>query len=415
MKGFRCLVLLIGVFCIVSVDALADETLPQWSENNWWTIQTHLDVFIKDPDSGDSLDMVIDDDAPQYTCQGKVSRTLTRGSKLTYDVYWQTYEGTITGEGTADVSLTDVEIPIELRNGTVTGETWVDTQSLGTVFTSRFITADLWAYYLFSWQKVGTAEIAISEEFEPERDLINFPLAVGNSWSQSITQFTYGRYIVDYDVGSGPQHMEDSFENETTFPLTFNIPGTEDYKSWLTYRSIGTAPDWSGQITSRYAPVAKNHAYVSMTNIDIPEDGILIREITTDLHDFDVTGPAPTPTPDPDEPGLSLHLNKDLFTADDAFNLSCTVVNNGNSIDVDQYILLDVYGLFYFWPGWSETVDFQSRNLEQTTVYPAENVLAFTWPEVDGSATGIQFWGALLESQNQQLFGSYDVIQWGWQ
>jgi len=411
------LVLTVLISLLLSCAVQAEDSLPEWNSGYWWAIQTYLDVQLDDPDSNNSGDMVIVDNAPHYICQGIESRTLTKGSMLTYDVYRLTFDGTMTGEGTADIELMDVKIPIELRNATETGETWVDTATLGTVFTSRYIVGELWAYVLFSWTQVGNAEIVITEEYEPVRDLVHFPIEIGNTWETDQNLYTYGRYVIDYDVGSGPQHEESTFDSTSTMSLTCNVTMKETYKTWNTYRVEGTAPDWDGNLLARYAPEALNMAYVSMAQIEIPENGITIREITQDLHDFSLVAdptPTPTATPDPNQSGLTLHLNKENFTKNDSFVFSCTVVNSAAEVVVDQYIILDVYNAYWFWPNWSETPGYETRTLDAATVYPIENILSITWPEVSGSATGLRFWGALLNSATQQLYGDFDMKEWGY-
>lgn len=405
------------VFIITGIAGAADN-LPAWQPGYWWSIQTHMDIHVEDPDTGDWADMVIDDNAPQYTCESIETRTLSRGGMLTYDVYRMPFQGTLSGTGVADVNLTDVEIPLELRDGTVSGEVWIDVDTLGTVFSTRFITADLYAYILFSWQKVGEAEVAITEEYEPVRDTVHFPVAVGNTWSEVVTLYTYGRYLIEYDVGSGPEREEGTFDDAVTLDGDFSVVDTEMYNAWECYRIEGVAQAVEGEFLARYAPDVQNTVYQSMMNVTVPEQGLLLRELTQEVTAYELTPdptPTPSPTPDPSSSGVSLHLNQDVFEIRDIFHLSRTVVNGGPGVAVDEYIILDVYGQYWFWPSWSESGDFQPRFLAADTVYAAETVLTFEWPPVNGAATGLRFWAALLEKNTQRLFGEYDMVEWAYQ
>ena len=395
----------------------AESELPFWEPGYSWAIETLLDVNMKDPDSTDQIDMIIEDDAPDYICQSIDMRRLTRGEMREYEVYRLGYSGTVTGTGTADVDIFDTEIPLELRNGNQTGEMWVDTTTLGTVYNSRFITGDLWAYYLFTWRQVGRLEISFTEEYQPARDCIRFPVEVGNQWQDSVSLFVYGRYFVTYDVGSGEETQEHVFDDIVQFDMSYHVTATETYKTWPVYRIEGTDPGWEGSLLARYAPDARNYAFFSMTDLEMPEHGLLIRELRMDLHDFDLTPfptPTPSPTPDPSQSGTTLHLNAGVFLKGDTFRLSRTLVNAGGSIVVDEYIILDVYGSYWFWPEWGTAASCRQRTLGSMSIYPDEVVLTFVWPDVEGSAENLRFWSAMLDHATQELFGTYDMVAWGY-
>jgi hypothetical protein len=114
----------------------------------------------------------------------------------------------------------------------------------------------------------------------------------------------------------------------------------------------------------------------------------------------------PSPTPEP-TPGQILHLrlllNRALFAPGDLFLLPCQVMNVSPGLaPADQYVLLDVYGEFYFWPSWGHAVDYEPR--EFSPDLNEEIILRFIWPAGAGEAQGLGFWGALLGP------GSYDVL-----
>lgn len=79
---------------------------------------------------------------------------------------------------------------------------------------------------------------------------------------------------------------------------------------------------------------------------------------------------------------------------------------------VDEYILLEVVGIFYYWPGWTDNPDWQTWTLNSGGVY-RENILKFTWPEGVGSYSGLRFWGGMVEAGTANLI-DYDMIEWSY-
>jgi hypothetical protein len=414
----RRLLLVLLFFSALSVclnPAYADVSLPEWNPGYWWSIQTTFDVEMHDPDSSNQIEMIIQDDAPVYECLGLESRQMTKGDMNVYDVYVLDFDGSVSGQGTAHVDLFDFPVPIEMREGHQMGETWVDADSLGTVYTSRIFTGELWANIFFIWQRVGDIHIHFTEEYEPPRDALSFPLAVGNQWQQDITLFYYGDFELNYDMGDGPETIQGDFDDAATFDLQFEVVGIETYKGWVTFRVEAADVAWTGQLTARYAEESFNYAYLSLTELEMQDQGIVLNELTLDLIEFGFESPPnPTPTPDYSQTGITLHLNRTMFEQGDMFRLSRTLVNTGSAITIDEYIILDVYGSFWFWPEWSESVSFQTRTLPLMGVYNDEVALTFVWPVTEGSADNLQFWGAMLDPAAQTIYGEYDVISWGY-
>jgi len=124
------------------------------------------------------------------------------------------------------------------------------------------------------------------------------------------------------------------------------------------------------------------------------------------FQDFSI----PSPTPTPSTITYDVHLYDNDLAEGDLFKLTRTCYNPGTTLGVDEYIILDVYGSFWFWPGWSETIDFKN------TVIPSGiediiQILEFSWPYVDGTAEDLKFWGALLDEGSLDLL-IYDVVNW---
>ena len=76
-------------------------------------------------------------------------------------------------------------------------------------------------------------------------------------------------------------------------------------------------------------------------------------------------------------------------------------------------MLLDAYGSYFWYPTWSEEFNFDRINVN----YGEENmtILDFTWPEVQGNANGVIFYGTMLTQDLSNLFGHMDLLSFGWE
>jgi len=124
--------------------------------------------------------------------------------------------------------------------------------------------------------------------------------------------------------------------------------------------------------------------------------------------------PFPTSTPIPGDPEIDLVINQEMFRAGDQFLLTCRTSNPGPAIELEQYILLDVWGSYYFWPTWTEDLDFVFRSFPRG-FDETETILEFSWPEGAGSAQDIRFWAAYLLPQTAELSGNYDMLTFGFE
>jgi len=96
----------------------------------------------------------------------------------------------------------------------------------------------------------------------------------------------------------------------------------------------------------------------------------------------------------------------------DQFRLSRACFNPNAGRDVDEFIILDIYANYWYWPGWSETPDWLTWTLTHG-VETEEILLEFLWPDVTGTAEDLKFWGAFLEAGTMDLI-IYDMIEWGY-
>ena len=117
---------------------------------------------------------------------------------------------------------------------------------------------------------------------------------------------------------------------------------------------------------------------------------------------------------DESQVAADLDLNRTMFQADDLFSLKLRLANTGDPISVEEYIILDVYGAYYFWPRWTAVVDNRTETLEANS-NREETILEFTWPAGAGAASGILFYTGLLAPGGNELLGPYDWVSLSFQ
>ncbi len=123
------------------------------------------------------------------------------------------------------------------------------------------------------------------------------------------------------------------------------------------------------------------------------------------------TVPSPTPVED-----LTIHIetNQSQYTGGDQFLLTTEIINPVDELRVVQeWIILDVGQLYFFFPSWNTLPDYEllllheNEQLEQT-------ILDFIWPEGAGSMHGILFWAALLDPENFELISNIDWTEFSY-
>lgn len=122
--------------------------------------------------------------------------------------------------------------------------------------------------------------------------------------------------------------------------------------------------------------------------------------------------PSPTTTPQPGS-GVDLSLTQNEFYPGDHFRLQARLANMEPSpTNIELYIILDVYGNYWFGPRWSDNCDAYTINgfigIRTMTIFD------FTWPEVDSEAQGIIFWAGMVAEGESTLFGFYDRIEFAY-
>lgn len=71
------------------------------------------------------------------------------------------------------------------------------------------------------------------------------------------------------------------------------------------------------------------------------------------------------------------------------------------SVTVQKFVVLDVYGGYYFWPSWVTDVNWVDRPIFDG-YDQSGTILSFTWPQFDGEAHGLVIWAALWDATDPQ-------------
>lgn len=71
------------------------------------------------------------------------------------------------------------------------------------------------------------------------------------------------------------------------------------------------------------------------------------------------------------------------------------------SVDVQKFVVLDVYGGYYFWPDWTTETGWVDRPIFDG-YDQSGTILDFTWPQFDGEAHGLAIWAALWNPTDPQ-------------
>lgn len=111
-------------------------------------------------------------------------------------------------------------------------------------------------------------------------------------------------------------------------------------------------------------------------------------------------------------PGLKLSLNQTLFRAGDQFILTMQLLNPGEQLEADLYVVLDAATTYWSYPSWRAGIAGTPVSLESGYGWN-EVLFDFPWPEGAGTLQSLRFWAALLDPETGQLIGAYDMVEFG--
>lgn len=130
--------------------------------------------------------------------------------------------------------------------------------------------------------------------------------------------------------------------------------------------------------------------------------------------------PTITPSPGPGEDvpiqGVVLRIPAQHFVPGMVFQLDVDLYNSGFALtDVCLFVILEVHGLFFYFPDWNDLPDLSRIKLDVYSGVSRVPILRpFTWPDtVDGMAQA-RFLGAMTDPTVSRIIGSMDSVEFTW-
>ncbi len=132
------------------------------------------------------------------------------------------------------------------------------------------------------------------------------------------------------------------------------------------------------------------------------------------------------------KPGLTRHTNPDIcpglgvtlslpsswFIPDETFSLTASVCNNtGETLTgYPLFVVLDVFGEYFWGPGWTTTFDNYLDELPVWEEGATDLVIIpeFAWPDGAGTASGIRFIACMTDPAITIPYGEIAVAEFGW-
>jgi uncharacterized protein DUF6923 len=160
-------------------------------------------------------------------------------------------------------------------------------------------------------------------------------------------------------------------------------------------------------------PVPPTDTPVPPTDTPVPPTDTPVPPTDTPVPPTNTPVP-PTSTPECTTLGCEVFMPKDDFVAGDECFCDVYVCNPTHETytNVPVFVILDVYGLYYFAPTFSD-FDYYTE-----TVAPGKMTISvipsFTWPGNVGTASGILWYAAMTDAGITKLFGDLGMFSFGW-
>ncbi|GEM_PF-5174160 len=434
-------------------------TCPSWSIATWWDIDSSFDVVISGALPAELTFHEVD---CRVIVSGIETKALTHGSHAFHEVYILRYSGLLNGEGSIryDGGPFPFFFQVRIPDTTVTGEIWIDTQTLSLVAWSRDLTGRLESIQGTSWEDIGEIRMSATIEYDPKWDPYTFPVTVNDNWFGTADVYTFGHYRIALELFSPDVIDEQSYDGDASEEYTAvaaeieTIDDVETVRIDMQFDSgadsvIWYAPDlgWNKRFESSgmendsifdltafsydTGEFGDTPATPQPTRTPIPPTVTPTARPTTP-HTPTPTGTQPTPTatytlppwipktptptptppasptatstPDPNAIRIQIGTNQPVFSQGDSFVLLTTITNPLSTVFAMEYIILEYEGMVWFWPEWVPEINGQFRIIPGDSQFKDETILEFVCPPIESPITGVRFWAVLTEP------GSYDVL-----
>ena len=458
MKQWMIGLCLLSLF--ISVKSFA-YTRPEWVVEKWWDYNTDWEAKF----NGDLPALIMMKELNcRHAVTGIAMKTLSHGPQTPFQVYIIEFSGLLYGEGEMHVEggPFPFDLAVNLSDTAVSGEIWVDTATLDLVYWSRQFSTEIIGRFNGGWTTVGSMDLDVTMEWNPPRALFNFPFNVGDEWTDSPRKYWSGDYRIMFDALGVTKDEEQHFDENALLNMTVDATGVETVNGFNSVR-IEYDHIWGDTGKSWYAPLP---AWISKAQfIGSSDDSVFTigywemnldewgdtaatpqptrtpvpktqtptpRPPTAVPPTFTGTPPTPTPsatlppwvprtptptpdgqstftpTPPMDRPSIRIQSNQILYHANDEFVLKTTLTNPLNAIMVNEYILLEYAEMYWFYPDWSSEIASQFRIIPAESQFEDEEILRFTWPEIDQPLQEFIFWALLTAPGDFEIVGEFD-------
>lgn len=163
-------------------------------------------------------------------------------------------------------------------------------------------------------------------------------------------------------------------------------------------------------------PLRLNFGLASETQVDLltvtwpnlPQTVYRLYNLAADQHIRIFENPNPITSVN----GMRICIPDTAIKPGERFNIWGYLYNPSGSTlnDVPVMILMEIAGMYWFWDGWTNDVDFAIMDVAPgVTAFPI--LPEFVWPDTGtASADGIRFYGAMLNSSMTDILGGMDGL-----
>ena len=120
----------------------------------------------------------------------------------------------------------------------------------------------------------------------------------------------------------------------------------------------------------------------------------------------------PTPTPECPETGVTISMTSEPIPGK-PFLLEVEACNGTEeNLEVDFYLMLDVMGMYYFYPSWTQELDSAIWSIPPCSCI-SHVILDFIWPKSEPCIEGIKFYAGLFKTDTFELIGKVFIAEIG--
>lgn len=427
----------------------ANALLPEWSEADYLNVGQTLTASATVEGGLINVDLHT---APTNWTVNDIRLHNSPQCGVSNEVYVLGFQTAVTGTGHISITTPLVfDADLEVRSASASGEMLIRTSDLNPVGIAMNVSGRLWARLFGTWVDIGQLTVdSLFLEMCPFLPDLQWDLYVGRTWNESCTIFLTGQVIGDLVFLGIPVSFTMNLGSETEFAFSGGCTRREPINTCDTYRVELANTIGPGTMIHNYCSDSTILWYSLKRMLDFQfttTDGLfIIEELAWNVSDgyhalqrtptaFPPTEtplPEPTVTPKPPTatatptlpptltptavptgeatPVIKLLLNQTVYHAGDEFLLMAILGNDGPSVWADEYIVLEVLGLYYFWPDWGAGEEYYRSISMPTGYHDEQSILYFQWPNGAGALDGLVFHAALMEAGTFDFF-CYDFVR----